>query len=104
MLFSSQVPEIEICGEAVDGLDTIKKAMVLEPDLVLLDLIMPEMNGAEVASVLRKNMPETLIILFTMYGENIGRALTSVVGVDVVLSKPDGLSQILNSVKTLLAF
>jgi DNA-binding NarL/FixJ family response regulator len=103
MLFSSQAPEIEICGEAVDGLDAVKKAALLAPDLVLLDLVMPQMNGAEVASILKKHMPKTLIILFTMYGENIGRTLTSVVGVDVVLSKPDGLSQILNSVKTLLA-
>jgi DNA-binding NarL/FixJ family response regulator len=103
MMFLSEVPEIEICGEAVDGLDAVKKAVQLAPDLVLLDLAMPEMNGAEVASILKRHMPKMRIILFTMYSENIGMALTAAVGVDVVLSKPDGLSQVLQSVKTLLA-
>ena len=56
----------------------------------LLDLAMPELNGAEVASVLKGAMPDTRIILFTMYRENVGKYLSSAVGIDVVLSKPDG--------------
>jgi DNA-binding NarL/FixJ family response regulator len=103
MLFDSEVPEIDICGEAVDGLDAVKKAALLSPDLVLLDLAMPQMNGAEVASILKNHMPEVRIILFTMYSENIGKSLTAALGVDVVLSKPDGLRQILKSVRSLLA-
>ena len=88
----------------MDGLDAVEKAMVLVPDLVLLDLAMPEMNGVEVSSVLKKHMPKMRVILFTMYEESIGKSLSSAVGVDIVLSKPNGLSQILTSVKTLLAF
>jgi DNA-binding NarL/FixJ family response regulator len=102
-MFLEKVEEIEICGEAVDGLDAVEKAVQLVPDLVLLDLAMPQMNGAEVASILKKKMPEMRIILFTMYNENVGKSLTSAVGVDIVLSKPDGLSQVLRSVKSLLA-
>jgi DNA-binding NarL/FixJ family response regulator len=102
-MFLEKVEEIEICGEAVDGLDAVEKAVQLVPDLVLLDLAMPRMNGAEVASILKKKMPGMRIILFTMYNENVGKSLTSAVGVDVVLSKPDGLSQVLRSVKSLLA-
>jgi DNA-binding NarL/FixJ family response regulator len=102
-MFLEKVEEIEICGEAVDGLDAVEKAVQLVPDLVLLDLAMPQMNGAEVASILKKKMPKMRIILFTMYNENVGKSLTSAVGVDVVLSKPDGLSQVLMSVKSLLA-
>ena len=102
-MFLGKVEEIEICGEAVDGLDAVEKAVQLVPDLVLLDLAMPQMNGAEVASILKKKMPGMRIILFTMYNENVGKSLTSAVGVDIVLSKPDGLSQVLRSVKSLLA-
>jgi DNA-binding NarL/FixJ family response regulator len=102
-MFLEKVEEIEICGEAVDGLDAVEKAVQLVPDLVLLDLAMPQMNGAEVASILKKKMPGMRIILFTMYNENVGKSLTSAVGVDIVLSKPDGLSQVLRSVKSLLA-
>jgi DNA-binding NarL/FixJ family response regulator len=63
---------------------------------------MPEMNGAEAASVLKKRMPELPIILFTMFSENIGRYLTSAVGVDMVLSKPDGMAMLAESVNAVL--
>jgi DNA-binding NarL/FixJ family response regulator len=93
--------EIEICGEAVDGLDALKKAQSLKPDLILLDLVMPEINGAEVASILKQKMPDIRIILFTMYSESVGKALSSAIGVDVVLSKPDGMSHIVESINSL---
>ena len=64
---------------------------------------MPQMNGAEVASILKKETPAILIILFTMYSENIGRALTSAIGVNAVLSKPDGMRQLATCVQDVLA-
>jgi DNA-binding NarL/FixJ family response regulator len=93
--------EIEICGEAVDGLEALEKAQRLKPDLILLDLVMPEINGAEVASILKHKMPNIRIILFTMYSESVGKYLTSAIGVDAVLSKPDGMSHIVDSIKSL---
>jgi two-component system chemotaxis response regulator CheY len=47
--FLFDVPGFEVCGEAVDGADAIKKAQDLCPDLIVLDLSMPEMNGRETA-------------------------------------------------------
>jgi DNA-binding NarL/FixJ family response regulator len=95
--------EIEICGEAVDGLEALEKAQRLKPDLVLLDLVMPEINGAEVASILKHKMPNIRIILFTMYTERIGKFLSSAIGVDAVLSKPDGMTHIVESINSLFA-
>jgi DNA-binding NarL/FixJ family response regulator len=95
--------DIEICGEAVDGLETLEKAQRLKPDLVLLDLVMPEINGAEVASILKNKMPNIRIILFTMYSERIGKFLSSAIGVDAVLSKPDGMTNIVDSINSLFA-
>jgi len=100
--FLKDVPDIEICGEAANGLEAVLKAKKLEPDLVLLDLSMPMMNGAEVASVLKKSMPHMPIILFTMYSENVGKSLKSALGVDAVLSKPDGMTQLVATVKSTL--
>jgi DNA-binding NarL/FixJ family response regulator len=93
---------VMVCGEATNGFEAIEQARKLQPDLILLDLAMPEMNGAEAASVLKKMMPGTRIILFTMYSENIGRSLTSAVGVDLVLSKPDGIKVLVEAVDGLL--
>jgi|ERR1700683_570956 DNA-binding NarL/FixJ family response regulator len=95
-------PEFEICGEATDGVDAIEKIKELKPDLILMDLAMPKMNGAEVASIIKSSMPHIPIILFSVYGEKIGKALASAVGVDIVLSKPDGICNLVESVKKLL--
>jgi len=92
----------EVCGEAVDGVDAIEKAKELKPDLILLDLAMPRMNGIEAASVIKGMMPQVSIVLFTMYKETVGNALASAVGIDAVLSKLDGGWKLLENVQTLL--
>ena len=94
--------DVVVCGEAVNGREAVQRAMALKPDLVLLDLAMPEMNGAEVASVLKGAIPATRIILFTMYRDNIGKYLTSAVGIDFVLSKPDGVAKLAAAIDSAL--
>ena len=93
----------EVCGEAVDGVDAIEKAKQLKPDLIILDLAMPRMNGAAAASILKRMMPKVPIILFTMYDEMMSKALSSAVRVDLVLSKPKGLDEMVTHVQGLLA-
>jgi two-component system, chemotaxis family, chemotaxis protein CheY len=92
----------KVCGEAADGVDAIQRAAELQPDLILLDLAMPRLNGAEAASVLRRGMPHVPIVLFTMYADDFGEKLASAVGVDVVLSKPEGMSKLSEHLKVLL--
>lgn len=101
--FLGQWPELAICGEAANGLEAVEKARSLKPDLILLDVAMPEMNGAEAASVLNKALPGTSIVLLTMYRENIGRYLTHAIGVDAVLSKPDGMTALAKIIDAVLA-
>src|SRR5260370_5859384 len=57
----------EVCGEAADGAQAIEQAKKLKPDLIVLDLAMPRMNGAEAASVLSTTMPEVPVVLLTLY-------------------------------------
>jgi len=99
-LFEQQT-DLVVCGEAIDGMDAIEKTEKLKPDLIVLDLVMPKLNGAAAASVLRRTVPSVQIILFTMYEDAVD-ALASAIGVDVVLSKPDGLSNLVQRVRDLL--
>jgi len=94
--------DLNVCGEAANGFEAVEQAKKLRPDLVLLDLAMPVMNGAEAASVLKKIMPKVPIIVFTMFSENIGRAMTDAIGVDLVLSKPDGMRALVEALDNLL--
>src|SRR5271155_1106236 len=89
-LFIESQLDLDVCGEAVDGVDAIEKARALKPDLVVIDLAMPRMNGVEATSELRAMMPRVPIVLFTMYDDAVWRALALDVGANVVLGKPDG--------------
>ena len=89
---------IEICGEADNGVEALEKTRQLKPDLVLLDLSMPSLNGAEVALVLKNTTPHVRIIMFTMYSSKISASLTSALGVDAVLSKPDDMDHLVESI------
>lgn len=60
-----QRPDLQIVGEASDGLEAVQKAEELKPDFVLLDIGLPSLNGIEVARRIRKLAPETKIIFLS---------------------------------------
>jgi CheY-like chemotaxis protein len=86
--------------EAIDGLDAIQKAKKSKPDLILLDLAMPRLNGAEAATVLKNEMPKTPVILFTLTDIRPD-AICEALGVDFI-SKVDGIPKLLERVDALL--
>ena len=96
-----QKPNVEVCAEAGDGQQTIDAALALMPDLLILDVVMPKLNGIEVASILRKNLPDAKTIFFTMYGDYV-KNVSLAAGVSAVVSKPDGLGALLRAVDALL--
>jgi DNA-binding NarL/FixJ family response regulator len=55
----------EVCGEAADGRDTVKKCMQLKPDLLILDICMPELNGVDAARQILKDNPDQVILILT---------------------------------------
>ena len=91
-----------VCGEAVDGEDTIEKARELQPDLILLDLAMPRANGMVVASVVKEIMPSVRIVLFTMYSEALRQTFNSVDHVDAMVDKAEGMARVVECVERLL--
>jgi len=72
-LLESQ-PGIEVCGEASTAAETIDRVKKQKPDLVVLDLTMPEMNGLEVAAAVRQQSPSTEVLILTMhFSEELAR-------------------------------
>ena len=92
----------EVCGEAADGVEAIEQAKKLKPDLIVLDLAMPRMNGAEAASILSSTMPEVPIVLLTLYMNVLGPSLASAIGVKAVIDKTDGMDKLVACVHSLL--
>lgn len=92
-LFNSY-PEFAICGEAVHGVDAIEKAQQLSPDLIILDLSMPEMNGLEAASALRFMMPTVPLFLLTAHYSRELELAALGSGVCAVFSKHEDLDSL----------
>lgn len=61
--------DLEIVGEAATGEETIAKAIQLRPDILLLDIAMPGMNGLDAARVVREKVPKIRIVVLTMYDD-----------------------------------
>lgn len=64
-MFLSLDLEIEIVGEAVDGVDALRLAQATHPDVVLMDLLMPRMDGIEATRAIRAELPDTEVIALT---------------------------------------
>jgi len=63
----SRVRALTICGEAVNGADTLQKTRELQPDLVLLDVNLPDTNGLEIARRLRADFPQIRILVISQH-------------------------------------
>ena len=94
-------PGFEICGEATDGAEGIQKGRELKPDLIVIDFLMPRINGLQAALILHEIVPNTPIILFTFYKEAIPRDLAQAAGVSSILSKTDRLASLADEVQRL---
>ena len=80
--------DYEICAEAKDGEEAIALAKKHRPDLIILDLEMPVMNGIDAAAELKKLMPGIPIILFTAHAESLAKRIQKL-PIDRVVSKTD---------------
>jgi CheY-like chemotaxis protein len=88
--------------EARNGREAIEKAEESKPDLIVLDLAMPVMNGLEAAPVLRPMLPTVPIILFTLYADRLLEREALSAGITVVVSKDAALKTLLNRAQELL--
>ena len=93
----------EIAGEAENGQEAIEKFRQLRPDVIILDLSMPVMNGLDAARSIRAISPEVRILLFTMHAYPHLVKDARKIGVNEVLSKSDDASRLLGAVRSALA-
>ncbi len=94
--------DFNVCGEAINGRDAIRVARLLRPDLIVLDLVMPAMNGLAAAQVLNRLMPAVPLILYGS-ADKIVRQRTRALGIAALIPKADPKDTVANLARTLLA-
>lgn len=90
-----------VCGEASTGREAVELALRLRPHVAIIDLTMPELNGIEITRRIRKALPDTEVLIFTMYQseEAIREALKA--GARGFLLKSDAELQIVSAIQAL---
>lgn len=86
-LFIERNPEWQVCGEAENGKTAVELVSTLNPDVLVLDMSMPLMNGLEAAQQITASAPSTKIVLFTAYNSELLREHARQIGIKAVVSK-----------------
>jgi two-component system, NarL family, nitrate/nitrite response regulator NarL len=94
--------DFEVCGEVEDGQQAIVAATCLHPDLVVLDISMPVMNGFDAARVLRALMPTLPLILYSVGVDKAVELQARSIGVSEVVSKAAPVSVLISRARHLL--
>src|SRR2546425_663135 len=95
-------PGWEVCGEAATGREAVEKTEKLKPDIVILDVAMPELNGLEAARLIRRARPEVQILVLTIYeSEDLVRELLQV-GVRGYIMKADAGRDLIAAMEALV--
>jgi|HubBroStandDraft_2_1064218.scaffolds.fasta_scaffold107614_3 DNA-binding NarL/FixJ family response regulator len=94
-------PDVEVCGEASDGLEGVEKGVELKPDVIVLDFYMPRVNGLQAAIMFHEVIPDTPIILFTVFKDETLDRLAHTAGVASVLCKTDELTALTDEIQRL---
>ena len=84
---AAQESDLHVVGEAEDGAAAIRLAQELRPDIVLLDLAMPRVNGLEALRRIKTARPETTVIIVTVHAEDAYRQAAEASGADAFLLK-----------------
>ena len=95
--------DITVVGQAANGEEAVSLASTLKPDVVIMDLIMPKMSGAEATRRIRKAQPGTKILLLPSFGTSEEIALALKYGADGVMTKDMESNEIVTAVRRLAA-
>ena len=92
-------PDFHVCAVVENGREAIEEACRLRPDLIVLDLAMPVMNGLDAARVLRQMMPNVPIVIYSASAREVSEQVARSIGISGLISKSDRVSVLINAVR-----
>ncbi len=95
--------DIEVVGEAEDGEAAVRQAAKLLPDMVIMDLMMPKMDGVAATAEIHRQLPDAKIMILTSYGASDGIAHALAAGATGALMKSTEFSEFVSAIRTVAA-
>jgi DNA-binding NarL/FixJ family response regulator len=92
--------DIQVVGEAVDGKDAVKKTVELMPDVVIMDIVMPEMNGIDATREISKQCPRVKVLVLTQYDDDENIKASRAAGALGFIPKAAASSRLLTGIRS----
>jgi DNA-binding NarL/FixJ family response regulator len=93
------VPDLDILGEAGNGIEAVALAEELRPDIVLMDLRLPGLDGFEASEQIKRHNLTRGVIMLTIYGQEENRARAASVGIDRFIEKGTGIEALIAAIR-----
>jgi DNA-binding NarL/FixJ family response regulator len=93
-------PDFEVCGEAMDGGETVEAAKKLKPDVVILNITMPVLNGFEAAREIKTTLPESAIVILSANADRRFVEEAKKIGVQAYVAKTKAGEALVEAVET----
>jgi len=93
---------LEVCAEAADGIEAVQKAVECTPDLVLIDVVMPRMNGLEATRAIKRLAPTVHVLILALDVSPTVEKESQQAGADAVLAKAKAATQLSKLIHSLL--
>jgi DNA-binding NarL/FixJ family response regulator len=93
----------EVCGEATDGQDAVERVRELNPDVVVLDITMPRLNGLEAAQVIRTEAPQSKMVILSQHEPSLMKQAALSAGADAYVTKSEVSRELMMAIETMIA-
>lgn len=94
--------DIEVVGEAANGIEATRQTEILKPDVVLMDLEMPQLDGYQASRKIKTNDPQCKIIALSIHGGNTERQQALLYGIDYFVIKGEPLEDLIKTIHNLV--
>ena len=93
----------EVCGEATDGRDAVDKAKQLQPDVIVLDITMPRLNGLDAVGLIRKEVPTAKVVILSQHQPALMKQVALTAGAGAYVTKSEVSRELMAAIDSLLS-